>query len=335
MILSFSPRSHPLLQPQEAAIRQRGFSGSRSYRFAAFSLVEVMIGVVISALVLVVAVRMIMALVQSGVASELELNRKDDLSRVLDLMQNEILNARRVQSGSFTDSDRLSGCSTTPQLILRGTVANEDISYGLRSQDANTTWRGPAVLVRCGPLYNDNGTLAAGSPPRSEQVVLDTLCTPATPGCNSESGFSAATLSGPVSRSVEVSLNSIVSNRLLSRKVQVPINTNQVYSLTSSGFSSSCPSGHTGSSVATGCLDPSQESMHYRPTLGGANITASPGLDNVFYFDGNRSEYTLSSTPGSGLCTREQCTVQLGLSGASITFFSASVLVFRDVQIRL
>lgn len=286
------------------------------------SLVELLVGVVISLLVLGAAVRVLVSLIRDGNATQVELNRKDEVGRVLGLMQDEIRAARRVESGGSLTA--LSGCTTTPQLILRGATAGEDSSYGLLAQAADNTWRGPNLLVRCGLPYTTTGVLDT-SAGRSEQVILDSLAA---------SGFTAGTLGGTdtISRNVELTLISSPSGGSLTSSVQVPISTNQIYGLVGSGASGTCPGG-TGS-FATGCEDPNG-SIHYRPTLGGSAITGSSSLEDVFYFDGRRSDYTLSRTPGSGTCTNEQCTVRQGPGGSSITFTDGDVLVFRDQQIRL
>lgn len=294
----------------------------RGRRFQGFTLVELLIGLVISTVMLAAAVRVLVSLTRSDTATQVELNRKDAVGRVLGLLQDEIRNAARVESGASLTA--LSGCSTAPQLILRGSTSSEDISYGLLAQSANSNWRGPNVLVRCGLPYDSNGVLDT-SASRSEQVVLDTLAA---------SGFTASTLggNGTINRNVELSLISTASGTSITSSLQVPINSNQVYGLVSSG-AAACPDG-TGS-ISTGCADPNGEAMHYKPTLGGSSITGSPNMEDIFYFDGRRSDYSVNRTPGSGTCTNEQCTVRLGTGGSSITFFDGDVLVFKDLQIRL
>lgn len=294
-------------------------------RSQAFSLTELLIGVVISLIVLGAAVQVLVSLIRGDRAAQVELNRKDEVGRVLGLIQEEIRNALRVESsGNLSAQPGLPACSATPLLILRGASAAETITYGLLNQTANATWRGPAVLVRCGPLYNAAGSLNTGS--IGDQVVLDALCRTTTPGCDSQSGFSAVSAANNVARNVEITVNSATSGGRIMNMVQVPINTNQVYGLASNTASGTC---------ASGCLDPGGGSIHYRPTLGGSNITGSPSLEDVFYFDGNRSAYTLSRSSGSGDCTSDQCTVRQGTGGNSITIFDGDVLVFKDIQIRL
>jgi len=289
------------------------------------SLVELLIGVVISIVVLGGSVQLLVSLIRSDTATQVELNRKDGVSRVLGLLQDEIRNAQRVESGSGLSA--LTGCTTTPLLILRGRTAGEDISYGLLVEATSAAWRGPSRLVRCGLPYNTNGQLDTTAT-RSEQVLLDSL---------TATGFTATTLggTGTISRNVALTLVSDASGTPLTSTVQVPINTNQIYGLASSGVTGTCPSG-TGS-VTTGCVDPSELSIHYRPTLVGSSITGSTSQENIFYFDGLFSDYQLrrTSVVGSGPCTREQCTVVLGSPGNSVTFTNGNVLVFRDRQIRL
>lgn len=293
----------------------------RRRRQRAFSVVELLVGILISTLVLTAAVRALLALVQGDRDSQVELNRKDDMGRVLGLMQDEIRNAQRVESGGSLTT--LSGCSTTPLLILRGSTSAQDLSYGLQAS-SNSSWRGPNVLVRCGLPYDNNAALDTTAS-RSEQVILDTLAA---------TGFSASTLggTGTISRNVQLTLISSASGGSITNSLQVPINTNQVYGLITSG-ATACPDG-TGS-ISTGCADPNGEAMHYKPTLGGTDINGSPSMEDIFYFDGKRSDYSLNRTPGSGNCTNDQCTVRQGTTGSSITFFDGDVLVFKDLQIRL
>ena len=294
----------------------------RQRRIQGISLTELLIGVVISIVVLGAGVRVLVSLIRGDTATQVELNRKDAVSRVLGLMQEEIRNAQRVESGSGLTA--LSGCSTTPRLILRGATSLEDVSYGLLTQATSATWRGPARVVRCGLPYNTNGQLNTAAS-RSEQVLVDSL---------TASGFTATTLgtSGTqISRNVELTLISDASGTAFSNTVQVPINTNQLFGLASTDVTAV-----TNPCITTGCVDPGGDSIHYRPVLGASAITGSPRpIEDVFYFDGNRNAYTLTRVPGSGICTQEQCTVRLGTGGNSITFTNGDVLVFKDVQIRL
>ena len=291
-------------------------------RCQGLTLVELLIGLGISIVVLGAAVRLLVSLIQGDTANQVELNRKEDVSRVLGLLQDEIRSASRVESGANLAT--LSGCTSTPLLILRGGTSAEDLSYGLRAQAADTTWRGPNVLVRCGLPYNSSGTLDTTAS-RTEQVVLDSLAA---------SGFTASTLggSGTISRNVQLTLISRASGTSITNALQVPINSNQVYGMVSSG-ATVCPDG-TGS-VSTGCLDPNGEAMHYKPNLGGSDITGTPNMEDIFYFDGKRADYSLNRSSGNGTCTNEQCTVRQGSGGNSITFFDGDVIVFKDQQIRL
>jgi hypothetical protein len=305
--------------------------------------VELLVGLFISGVVLVAAVRALLALTASDRDAQVELNRKDDIGRVLALMQDEIRNAQRVESGSVAaplpalDSSRCPTSGVKTILVLRGATSNEDLSYGLLNQ-SDSSWRGPSVLMRCGPTYGGDGSLDAGTaaaPLRSEQIVLDALQQGNT---EATSGFAATTPggSGTISRNVELTLRSNISG-VSPAIVQVPINSNQVYGLASSGITACA----NGTSLASGCLDPNGESRHFKPALGGSDISGSTSLEDVFYFDGNVSAYDLQETPGGGTCTQTKCTVRLkpNANGAantpSITFTDGDVLVFKDVEIRL
>lgn len=292
------------------------------------SLVELLIGVVISIVVLGATVQVLVSFIRSDTATQVELNRKDELGRILGLMQDEIRNAQRVESTANLSA--LSGCSSniTPQLILRGTTSNEDISYALRSTQSadSTTWRGPAVLMRCGlPYSSATGTLDTSST-RSEQVVTDTLCTTATSGCNNNNGFIALTAANNVTRNVALTLNSVASGQLLASSVQVPVNTNQLYGLASNTADGTC-------ATSAGCQDANQGSIHYRPSLSNQTIAGSVSVEDIFYFPQNFSQYTLSGASGAS-CSITQCTVQL-IGGNAVTITNGDVLVFRDRQIGL
>ncbi len=293
----------------------------RQRRIQGISLTELLIGVVISIVVLGAGVQVLVSLIRGDTATQVELNRKDGVSRVLGLMQEEIRDAQRVESGGSLTA--LSGCSTTPLLVLRGATGAEDISYGLLTQATSATWRGPARVVRCGLPYNTNGQLDTTAS-RSEQVLVDSL---------TANGFTASTLgiSSQISRNVELTLISDASGTAISNTVQVPINSNQLFGLASSGVTGGC--------VATGCADPSGTSIHYRPALtqGGSTLTGSVDtvVEDIFYFEGLRSAYNLTETPGTGACTKAKCTVRLGASGPWVTLSEGEVLVFRDLEIRL
>ena len=311
--------THPPVPRRRSALRLQ----RRQRQIQGISLTELLIGVVISIVVLGAGVRVLVSLIRGDTATQVELNRKDAVSRVLGLMQDEILNAQRVESGGSLTA--LSGCSTTPLLILRGATAAEDISYGLLTQATSATWRGPARLVRCGLPYNTSGQLNTTAT-RAEQVVVDSL---------TANGFTPTTLggTGAISRNVQLTLISDASGTPLTSTVQVPIGTNQYFGLAGSGITGTCPNG-TGS-VTTGCTDPTDQRIHYRPTLGGSDITGDDEREDVFYFDGRADEYLLRETSSGGNCTQAKCTVRVKPSGASITFTNGDFLVFKDMQIAL
>jgi Tfp pilus assembly protein PilW len=292
-----------------------------------FSLVELLIGVLIGVLISTIlvgaAVKALLALIQDDAFTQQELNRKDDTSRVLSLLQDEIRSARRVDSGGSLSA--LSGCTTTPQLILRGATAKESISYGLKVQPSSSSWRGPNVLVRCGPPYNADGSLNAGTdqtPNRSEQEVLDAL---------QANGFTASTPGTSVNRSVELTLiSNAASNVAVTSQVQVPINVNQVYGLSTTGDTS----------CSSGCDTPDGAATHWQPSDASAStINGAASKEDVIYFNGRKDEYTLSGSTGRCLnndnTNSGNCTVVKTGTAATITINSGNVLVFSDAQIRL
>jgi type II secretory pathway pseudopilin PulG len=306
----------------------------RTRRGDGFSLIEVLVGVILTSLMLVAGVRALLALIQGDSANQLELNRKDAVGRVLGLMQDEIRNAQRLDSGTIAspltgiDSTNCPTAAVRTVLILRGPTASDDISYGLQVR-ADSTWRGPAVLVRCGFPYRDDGSLntAAG---RSEQVVLDNLQT---------GGFTVSTLggAGAISRTLELTLTTDASGTPVRSTQQVPINTAQVYDLASSTAGSS---GSSGSSCRTGC--PSGISVQWTPEAGDT-VEGNYNLEDVIYFTGNRSDFEISGVGSGNRCINAStadspagnCRVRRGSSGAWVSINYGDVLVFSDSEIRI
>lgn len=306
----------------------------RSRRGDGFSLIEVLVGVILTGLMLVAGVRALLALIQEDSANQLELNRKDAVGRVFGLMQDEIRNAQRLDSGSIAspltgiDSTNCPTAAVRTVLILRGPTASEDISYGLQVR-ADSAWRGPAVLVRCGFPYREDGSLntAAG---RSEQVVLDNLQT---------DGFTVFTPggAGAISRSLELTLISNAAGTPVRSTQQVPINSTQVYDLASSTAGSG--SGSTASSCRTGCA--SGTSVQWTPEAGDT-VEGNYNLEDVIYFTGNRSDFEISGVGSGNRCINAStadspagnCRVRRG-SGAWTVINYGDVLVFSDSEIRI
>lgn len=303
-------RQHPLFRVSRNRRQCQGIS-----------LTELLIGVVIAIVVLGATVRVLVSFIRSDSASQVELNRKDEVGRVLGLMQDEIRNAQRVENGNNLTA--LGGCTTAPQLILRGASANEDISYALTAQTANTTWRGPAVLVRCGLPYSDTGVLDTTAS-RGQQVVLDSL---------TANGFSTTTAGGSVNRSVELTLiSNAASNVAITNRLQVPISENRIYGLLSTGASQLSSSGLTVGTVT-----------HWQPS-GTTTINGSSSREDVVYFPGRKNQYTISGASVSDVqrCVNSDnvaggnCIVTSTASGGPVvTINSGNVLVFMDERIRL
>jgi len=288
-----------------------------------YTLVELLVGVLVSGIVITAAVQVLLSIIRSDVASQRELNRRDDVSRALALLQEETRNAVRVRTGTSAaplqplDSS-LCPTAVSTLLILDGITSNRSISYGLQSiSDVN--WRGPRVLVRCGPLYNDQGQLIAGTPEapqRSEQVVLDSLCTSSSSGCANSDGFTVTSQGGEANRSIDLTLNSLASGRHFVYNTQVSVNSNQVFQ---------CP--------PSGCLQPpSGDATYHRPALGG-QVSGDYGKDDIVYFDGPRADYVISGAAGQGRCTITRCDVSK--SGQTVVIEYGDVLVFSDGEIRL
>lgn len=313
---------------------QRG--GRRSSQ--ALSLVELLVGVVLSAVIIGVAVRILVSLIQVDTLQQQELNRKGTVDRVLSLIQEEIRGSRRIQtSGLNSNSTPNCGTGLTPSLILRGSSSATDVAYMLAAVSAGGTysssgWIGPTVLVRCGPPYAADGSLN-GAQTASPQVILDSLA--------SASGLTitpTSTTSGDLNRTLELTLNSSAkgfnnSTSTVANTVQVPISSNQAYGLLAAD--GSC------NNNIQGCSDPSdstENTIFFTPNeTSSSSITGKIGAENTIYFNANlnNSDGTMAYTIGGtgGRCTIANCTVTRNSITTTIT--NGSVLIFPDTQIRI
>jgi hypothetical protein len=295
---------------------------------AGFSLAELLVGAVISGLVLAATVLALLSLLGGDRSLQQELNRKDDLSRVLGLLQDEVRNADRVESGASLQP--LSGCTQTlnPQLILYGTSSATRISYALQAR-ANDQWRGPNVLVRCGPPYKADGTLDTAANPM-EQTVLDTL---------QANGFTATGLgsTGTLQREVRLTLISNASGTSVVRSLQVPINANQIYALGSASILND-PNCTT---PRTGCVD-ADGTKHSKPSFGDT-VSGSASQQDVIYLDARFADVTLGGIASGNRCVNGgpndsppgNCTIRLTSGGGTMTITYGDLLVFTDTQIKL
>ena len=296
---------------------------------------ELLVGVLITVTVMAAGTWALLALLRTEGTNQQELNRKDEVERLLGLVQAEVFAARRVETSSSAAA-ALSGCSHSPKLILRGNSASEDISYASvlpADLNANTvvnrssiSWRGPRVLVRCGLPYTSAGVLDT-SAARNEQVVLDSVRENTT----GDGGFSlstAAATASTVARNLAITLTSDASGLAVSSSVQVPINSNDTYGLLSTA--TTCAS-------SSGCIDPSDESIYFTPAAGatvdGTSAVAG-GREVVVYFSGLKSDYSISRYNCSGNALISCYRVQ-ARTGAPVNIMNGNVLVFRDVEIRI
>ena len=283
-------------------------------RSQGLTLPELVIGVTIGALVFTAGALILVPLLRSSSAYQRDLNRRGDLGRLLSLVQEEVRASDRIETAGATALSALSGCTTPPALILRGSTAEQDISYALVSR-ANTIWFGPSVLVRCGVPYLADGSLDT-SQARSEEVVLDQL---------QAGGFSAtvpASGSATVTRNLTLTLTSDTRNNPIS-SVQIPITANSPYGLLTTDGACLAATGDANSNCWVGTP--------------GATIQGNPGMEDVLYIDGLIGDYTISGTTGvnGSRCTTNQCTITRAPAGQPVRIAYGDVLVFRDGEIRI
>ncbi|MFM7311854.1 MAG: type II secretion system protein J [Cyanobium sp.] len=298
-----------------------------------FNMVELVIGVLVSTLLITAAVRALIALVRTDTVNQQELNRKDSVDRVLSLIQDEVRGSKRIETSGLS-SATTPNCSTnlTPTLVLRGSSSAGDVAYLLSPLTTSGTytttgWIGPRVLVRCGPPYAADGTLNTAQA-ATAQVILDSL--------SSTNGFTLTaptTASGTLNRTLQINLNSSArgvndSTSTVASSVQVPINSNQEYGVLAAG--ASC------SNATTGCLDPADttnNTIFFTPSSStSTTINGRSGPENIIYFSGDASSYTIGGNGGS-TCNSTDCTVTTG--SVTTTIKNGSVLIFRNTQIRI
>ncbi|WP_323206517.1 hypothetical protein [Synechococcus sp. BA-132 BA5] len=257
---------------------------------------------------------------RSGVANQ---NQQDDIAQAGNLILHEL------SSSSLLDNTGTYPCGTgTTKLVLKGDNNAWTTYYATRAvTTGSTNWFGPHLLVRCGLPYtlagdiDTDGTVA-------ESVVLDRLAS--ANGLTVTLNKSSTTLS----REAQVVLTTqIGSGPSVSNTFQARSATNRVYSLYDLIFndSSYCPAGTTVCAV-TGSGTTAKQ--HFRPATGTSTITGSPTLEDIAYFPGKISNYTLKkSSSDTTACTRTACFV----TGNSFntTLNNINVLVFSDAEYRI
>ncbi len=295
----------------------------------AFTLIELILAAVLGAVVigglgsslLLSEVR----LSRNGIAA---LNQGDDITQAANLILDELASSSFVDTTGTWPS---TGCnaSITPLLVLKGNNNNWTTYYGIRSVAAGSTdWFGPNRLVRCGSTFSNSGQNTAGAV--SESVVLDRL-----PAANSLVVSLNTSATNTLRRQAEITLTTqIGTGPSVTRTFQALSPINRTYSLYDLILNNNayCTAGAT---VCNTTVSGPSTQKHWRPGTT-STLNGDPTLEDIAYFPGNQSQYTLTRTSSGGICTREACYVSGGpLGNYAVTLNYFNVIAFSDAEVRL
>lgn len=331
---------------------------------AAFTLVELLIALALTGMAISVIGGIIISQLRENVAQEKQKQLVDDWSQVANFINEDIFSSERAYP--IEDS---TGASRVIALASNGVCgyAADEIKLSLVRADASTfityailpitdaektTWRGPFLLKRCGPLATTGEiegtthsvTLTGNLSSSSDFSV--------SRGMNALGGALAArdvrirmTLSeGAISHSGELGGQARVSPsyNLFSDEATTgtscSLSSKQTALLCGSGqlefTDANCPeysgTAITRSSVGNADNNCGLSRVHQFKPTGTATVIGSSDstIEDAIYFPNNVSDYTISM-----LCDRTSCTVSS--SDGTVTIIQGNVLVFQDREIRL
>lgn len=301
-----------------------------------FTIVELLLSTVLGAIVLA-------ALGAALLVSEIRVTRnsvsaqnlRDNARQASLLIINELNNSSQLRSGSNGEtlpSSCNSGIGSIP-LVVIGKGGNwKSYYYSVPSSTfAAGQWYGPAVLMRCGPPYQDSGIIDE-SKSSLESVMLDKLI--ATNGFTVDLTQATGTLNRQLRFSVamEQAGSPITTSSFIVRTAANPMYGLYDLIVESSNY---CTPSTTEPCKVMGNTE------HFLPPKG---KTASPiegniSKEEVIYFPGRLSDYSLTKDGTSGtVCTRATCNVKGGPTSTSdydtdLKYFN--VIVFSDAERRL
>ena len=307
-----------------------------------FTLVELLVAVSLGSVVLAsLGGGLLLSELKVSARVQRNLYAKDAANRAIDLMRREASFSRFFASQKNpVNGNALADCaSATPIVyaqrnnvfICYKTVAPSELPAAYQS-----AYQGPCVLVRSGPPYKPDGTLDLTAVP-IVQVLLDgvakapfagTLC-PSSTAFAVTSSLDSPSAGGvlPLTRDANVAIN-LASGVRYSFSVRAP--SNPAYD--GKDLYAMCVAGAT----PVGCGSEDEASYHFWPKMDSASesIPGSDSRENIFYFQYDLSEYTLSEKPGFGStpCTYANCYVERG--GFAVKMTNVDALIFADRKIR-
>lgn len=146
----------------------------RMARNGGFSLVELMIVAGLTAVVLAgLGALTLISDVQVGRRSNSLQEAQEQWGRAVTFIQNEAADYAESLSATLPSGYVCNGVETTPVLVLNGpnSPPTWTIIYGVRDRadGEEVLYRGPKLLIRCGPFFPDNTS------PQSQTILLDRL----------------------------------------------------------------------------------------------------------------------------------------------------------------
>lgn len=130
---------------------------------AGFTLIELLVAASITSIVVSIAGTGLVSMISADKEAKSQNDRRVELNRALDFIADEVRQARYINRISAPVASRPSTTDTIetgtlqPILVLELPNAAQPIVYNIAKPHRNTVWRGPRVIYRWGPTFN-NGT---------------------------------------------------------------------------------------------------------------------------------------------------------------------------------
>ena len=138
-----------------------------------FTLVELLAGISLGVLISMVIIDALVAETGNSIRLARVWRERAATLRALEMMRSELAQAQRASPSVIGNAPQSCGLNrSTRTVVLYMQTSQGIISYSLET-NPDDIWRN-TVLMRCGPDYNQNGSLSAASQPRT-YVVLDGL----------------------------------------------------------------------------------------------------------------------------------------------------------------
>ena len=311
-----------------------------------FSLMELMVAVVVGGAVLLSVGTVLMAQIEIARVAESSQRLRDNWSRLAQFIESEIILSERILTDptlivATAGSSNVCGYDTST--IKMGLVQDDSASvilYALQPvASGDHQWRKPNLLRRCGKLDSSGGLTGA----ISDQVLADGVVafTPVI-AVETLNALSSAGRNVTVDLTLTTPTNSSNYTGRFGGQARVNPAYNFLNDHANEGSVNLCSSAGilcgtgslqftTGNCAAGSACDLAL--IHQNHPTGTSTILGSSLHEDVFYFPGNRADYTLYGVSSSFPCTRQFCTVY-GSTFGTVIISQGDVLVFQDGDLR-